>query len=247
MLIMACLPVILTLLRVPVTCHEPVTAMRSTIVDAIVINAEPRTRIGRGLGHLRRQGLTPLTLYGKTVAPRSLQADTRDLEQVVQASGMSQLVEVHISDVHTVVQVLLREVQRHPVQRHLLHVDVYALQMDEKQTLQIPLHLTGRLSSEIPAEYIVIQNLDHIMVETFPNRIPDVVEVDLSLLTLDHNIQISDLTGLEGVDFLQETDEVIVSLSRTGTEIDEDEDETLGEEVMPQSEDGPEASTEAGG
>ncbi len=212
-------------------------------MDAFVINAEPRTRIGRGLGHLRRQGLTPLTLYGKTVAQRSLQADTRALERVVQASGMSQLVEVRIGDV--AVQVLLREVQRHPVQHTLLHVDAYALQMDEKQALQIPLHLTGRLSTEIPSEYIVIQNLDHIMVETLPDRIPDALEVDLSLLTLEHNIQVSDLTVLEGVDFLQDADEVIASLSRTGTE-DEDTvaEEMLGEEVPPQPVDSPDAAAE---
>ncbi len=212
-------------------------------MDAFVINAEPRTSIGRGLGHLRRQGLTPLALYGKTVAQRSLQANTRALERVVQASGMSQLVEVRIGDV--AVQVLLREVQRHPVQHTLLHVDAYALQMDEKQTLQIPLHLTGRLSSEIPAEYIVIQNLDHIVVETLPDRIPDALEVDLSLLTLEHNIQVSDLADLEGVDFLQEADEIIASLSRTGTEDDVTADEgVLGEEVMPQPVDSQDADTE---
>jgi len=143
------------------------------------------------------------------------------------------------------VQVLLREVQRHPVQHTLLHVDAYALQMDEKQALQIPLHLTGRLSTEIPSEYIVIQNLDHIMVETLPDRIPDALEVDLSLLTLEHNIQVSDLTVLEGVDFLQDADEVIASLSRTGTE-DEDTvaEEMLGEEVPPQPVDSPDAAAE---
>ncbi len=209
-------------------------------MDAFVINAEPRTRIGRGLGHLRRQGLTPLTLYGKTVVQRSLQTDTRALEKVVQASGMSQLVEVRIGD--EVIQVLLREVQRHPVQYHLLHVDAYALQMDEKQTLQIPLHLTGRLSADIPSEYIVIPNLDHIMVETLPDRIPDALEVDLSLLTLEHNIQIRDLPGREGVDFLHDADEVIVSLSRMGADEDETAEEMLDEDVMPQPVDGQETT-----
>ncbi len=209
-------------------------------MDAFVINAEPRTRIGRGLGHLRRQGLTPLTLYGKTVVQRSLQTDTRALEKVVQASGMSQLVEVRIGD--EAIQVLLREVQRHPVQYHLLHVDAYALQMDEKQTLQIPLHLTGRLGADIPSEYIVIPNLDHIMVETLPDRIPDALEVDLSLLTLEHNIQIRDLPGREGVDFLHDADEVVVSLSRMGTDEDETAEEMLDEDVMPQPVDGQETT-----
>ncbi len=197
------------------------------ILDAFVINAEPRTNIGRGLGQLRRQGITPFTLYGKTIGERSLQANTRALERVVQASGLSQLVEVRIGD--ETVQVLLREVQRHPVAHNLLHVDAYALQMDEKQTLQIPLHTTGQVSSEIPSEYIVIQNMEFITVETFPDRIPDVLEVDLSLLTLEHNIQVRDITLVEGVDFVQDLDEIVVSLART---VSEEEEEIEAEELL---------------
>ena len=203
-------------------------------MDPFVINAEPRTSVGRGLGQLRRQGITPFTLYGKTIRMRSLQANTKALERVVQASGLSQLVEVHLGE--ETVQVLLREVQRHPVAHNLLHIDAYALQMDEKQTLQIPLHTTGRISSEVPTEYIVIQNLEYITVETLPDRIPDSLEVDLSMLTLDHNIQIGDLATLEGVTFMHEADDVIVSLSRTVAERDEiSEEELLDGEEMPES------------
>ncbi len=214
------------------------------ILDTFVINAEPRTSIGRGLGQLRRQGITPFILYGKTIGERSLQANTRALERVVQASGLSQLVEVRIGD--ETVKVLLREVQRHPVAHSLLHVDAYALQMDEKQTLQIPLHTTGQLSTEIPSEYIVIQNMEYITVETFPDRIPDGLEVDLSLLTLEHNIQVGDIAVMEGVDFVQDLDEIVVSLARTAAEeVEEiDSEEMLDGESMPQPEDGSETGTE---
>lgn len=208
-------------------------------MNPFIIDAEPRTSIGRGLGQLRRQGLTPFTLYGKTIGRRSLQANTRALEKVVQASGLSQLVEVRIGEES--VQVLLREVQRHPVAHNLLHVDAYALQMDEKQTLQIPLHTTGRLSSDVPTDFIVIQNLEYITVETFPDRIPDSLEVDLSMLKPEHNIQISDLAVLEGVSFMHADDDVIVSLSRTVAEEEEVSEEAMLEgEELPQPLDGDE-------
>lgn len=198
-------------------------------MEATFISAEPRTSVGRGLGQLRRAGMTPLTLYGKTVEQRSLQTDTRSLERVVQASGLSQLVDVRIGE--ETIKVLFREVQRHPVSHSLLHVDAYALQMDEKQTLQIPLHLVGRLSTEIPSEYIVIQNTEFITVETLPDRIPDSLEIDLGLLTMDHNLQIRDLEAVEGIDYSHDPDEVIVSLSRTGTADEEEEAEELSEEL----------------
>lgn len=182
-------------------------------MDALVIEAEPRTRIGKGLNALRRQGLTPFALYGKTVQPRALQTNAKALERVVQAAGLSHLIEVRVGTEK--VRVLLREIQRHPVGHHVLHVDAYALQMDEKQTLQIPIETVNQLSSSIASDLILMQNLDAITVETFPDRIPDVIPVDLSQLTMERNILIGDLDAPANVAFLHEPDEVVFSLARS--------------------------------
>ena len=193
-------------------------------MDALVIEAEPRPRIGKGLNALRRQGLTPFALYGKTVQPRALQTNAKALERVVQAAGLSHLVEVRIGTEK--IRVLLREIQRHPVAHHVLHVDAYALQMDEKQTLQIPIETVNQLSSSIPGDLILMQNLDAITVETFPDRIPDAIQVDLSRLTMERNILIGDLDALADVAFLHAPDEVVFSLARSAAhdaQLSEDE------------------------
>lgn len=183
-------------------------------MESSVIHAEPRTRVRRGLNQLRREGLTPLVLYGKTVPPRALQARTRALEQVVQASGMSHLLEIRIGTEEKIM-VLLREIQRHPVRHHLLHVDAYALQMDEKQTLQIPIVTMNEPDSNIAGDLVVVQNLDVLTVEAYPNRIPEAIPVDLSQLTMDHNILVRNVATIPDVDFLHGPDEVIFSLTRS--------------------------------
>ncbi len=195
-------------------------------MDTPILHVEARTVVGRGLNQLRSQGLTPLVLYGKTTEPRSLQADTRSLERVVQQSGRSQLTEVRMGDEVTLV--LFREIQRHPVRHTLLHVDAYALQMDETQVLQIPIVTEGELSSSISGEMTLIQNMDTITIETYPNRIPDAIRVDLGKMSNDHNFMVADLDPIDEVVFLHEPDEVVFSLSRSRVE---DEDEVAGDEL----------------
>ncbi len=208
------------------------------MADNITIQAEPRAAKGRGLNKLRASGKTPIVLYGKTHEATALQVDARALDSVVQASGLSQLIDMQVEGQSTLV--LLREVQRHPVRHHILHVDAYALQMDEKQTLQIPIVAEGEPDSAIASDLIIMQNMDTITIETFPDRIPQSVPIDLSLLTMDNNITISDLTPIEDVDFVHDPDEVIFSLTRSAA-VEEVEE---APEVAAVSEDDVEADEE---
>ena len=200
------------------------------MADNLTIQAEPRTAKGRGLNKLRASGKTPIVVYGKTRESTALQVDARALDSLVQASGLSQLIDIQVGDESTLV--LLREVQRHPVRHHILHVDAYALQMDEKQTLQIPILVEGEPSSAIASDLIIMQNMDTITIETFPDRIPPSVPVDLSLLTMDNNITISDIAPIEDVDFRHDPDEVVFSLTRSAV----DEVEEIGEAAEAEEE-----------
>ncbi|MCE2466789.1 MAG: 50S ribosomal protein L25 [Caldilineaceae bacterium] len=209
------------------------------MADNITIQAEPRAAKGRGLNKLRASGKTPIVLYGKTHEATALQVDARALDSVVQASGLSQLIDMQVEGQSTLV--LLREVQRHPVRHHILHVDAYALQMDEKQTLQIPIVAEGEPDSAISSDLIIMQNMDAITIETFPDRIPQSVPIDLSLLTMDNNITISDLTPIEDVDFVHDPDEVIFSLTRSAAEeaADTPEVDAVGEDDIEADEEPP--------
>ena len=211
------------------------------MADNLTIQAEPRTAKGRGLNKLRASGKTPIVVYGKTHEATALQVDSRALDTVVQASGLSQLIDMQVGGKSTLV--LLREVQRHPVRHQILHVDAYALQMDERQTLQIPIVAEGEPDSAIASDLILMQNMDTITIETFPDRIPPSVPVDLSLLTMDNNITISDIVPIEDVDFLHDPDEVVFSLTRSAAvEVEETDEAAAAEEDAVEVEE--EASTE---
>ena len=200
------------------------------MAENLMIQAEPRTATGRGLNKLRANGKTPIVVYGKTHESTALQVDSKSLDSVVQAGGLSQLIDVQVNGQSTLV--LFREVQRHPVKHNILHVDAYALQMDEKQTLQIPVVAFGEPDSAIAADLIVMQNLDTITIETFPDRIPQTVPVDLSLLSMDKNISVSDIETIADVDFMHDPDEVVFSLTRSAAVEEEVAEEVEEEEEL---------------
>ncbi len=194
-------------------------------MEQVVINAAPRTVIGKQVKQLRRQGLVPGILYGYGIEPMPLQFEAKELERVVRQAGSSTLVQVIVEEVpYTAV---VREVQRDAIKRYIKHVDFQALSMTEKVRLPISLTLVG----EAPAESqgaTILQQLNEIEVECLPSALVHTIEVDISKLTEPGQvITAKDLEIPEGIELLVDPDEVIVIAAA-----EEEEEEVIGEEGM---------------
>lgn len=200
-------------------------------MNTIPLEAQPRDVSAAKAKHLRTRGMIPVTVYGKTQPPVSLAVSERNLEATLSRGGASQLVEVFVQGGgrHNV---LIREVQRHPVTHRLLHADFHAVAMNEKQHVSVPVVGVGKplaLSSGL----MVLQNHDSLMVEVLPADIPGVIEVDLTHLSLDHPIRVSDLPALPGVHYLIDPEEHIFSLMHTRAGVEE-ESETSAAVAEPE-------------
>lgn len=194
--------------------------------------AQPRTLIGRKVRQLRTQGLLPVVVYGKKIQDAtSLQVETRSFERILHAAGHSQLVTIAV-DGGATHNVLIREVQHHPVTHIPTHVDFYAVDMSEKQQVAIPVHATGKVAI-MEAGLMVLQSLDTVTVEALPANIPANVEVDITNLTMETPVTVGDLPVIEGVAYVNDPDESIFMLiaTRGGAQeaSDEAEDETSAE------------------
>ena len=107
------------------------------------LNAEPRNLQAGKPKQLRRTGMVPVIVYGKTQTPVLLQVAERPLDTTLRHSG-SQLIEVSVAGggKHNI---LVREVQRDPVTHRVLHADFYAVAMNEKQHVSVS--ITGAHAS----------------------------------------------------------------------------------------------------
>lgn len=174
------------------------------------LSAQSRTLVGRKVRQLRRAGLVPVTVYGKKLAPANLQVVERNFERVLQAAGFSQLVEVDVEGGSTH-NVLIRAVQRHPVTHSFLHIDLYAVDLTEKQQVQVNIHSKGKPTS-LAQGLIVLQALDHVTVEALPTNIPTHIDIDITDLSLENPITVANLPVIEGVTYVNDPEESIFTM-----------------------------------
>ena len=155
-----------------------------------------------GVRELRRTGVVPGVIYGgkKQVL---FSCDARHLQALLQdESFRSSVVEVRLQngDRH---RTLLREVQRHPVRRDILHVDFQEVRADREISAQVPLHYINvesspgvKLRSGI---FTAIEN--QISVHCLPQNLPEFIEVDAGALDIGKSIHLSEISPPEGVRF----------------------------------------------
>ena len=174
------------------------------------LSAQSRTLVGRKVRQLRRAGLVPVTVYGKKLAPANLQVVERNFERVLQAAGFSQLVEVDVEGGSTH-NVLIRAVQRHPVTHSFLHIDLYAVDLTEKQQVQVNIHSKGKPTS-LAQGLIVLQALDHVTVEALPTNIPTHIDINITDLSLENPITVANLPVIEGVTYVNDPEESIFTM-----------------------------------
>jgi len=151
----------------------------------VSLSATPRTTKGKGFARkLRQTGEVPAVIYGHSREPQSLSLNTRDVEKLlVQISGTSTVVELSIGG--TAVRTLIREVQRHPFKRQVLHVDFQELVAGEKVTLDVPIRFHGIATGVREGGGILEEVLHKVNLRVDPASIPDHIDVDVSALTGD--------------------------------------------------------------
>lgn len=196
-------------------------------MSTLTLNANSRSITGRKVRRLRPQGLVPVVIYGGMDAPRNAQVDVVEFELVLRAGGNSQLVQVDLEGEDY--NVLVREVQRHPVRHNLLHADFYTVSMTETQQVGVPIFTVGE--TIIGADFVMVQSMDSVEIEALPGDIPAHVEVDVSRLETPESppVTVADLPSIPGVTYITDADEPICSLILSRAAVSEEEEEEEAE------------------
>ena len=172
------------------------------------LSATPRTETGKGVARkLRAQHSVPGVLYGHHREPQPLVLDARELDRLVERYATETTV-VELGLDGQSVRTLIREVQRHPVKRNVLHVDFQALVAGEKVTVDIPIVLLGTPAG-VKLGGVLDQTMRELTVEVDPSNIPNHIDIDVSGLELGQSIHVSDVPLAEGVTVLDDPDTTI--------------------------------------
>ena len=177
----------------------------------VSFSATPRDTTGKGAARqLRGRGQVPAVIYGHDIKPQPLSLNARDLDKLLShIQAESTVIEVTV-DGHTS-KTLIREIQRHPIKRQILHVDFQALVAGEKVTVSIPIVLVG-IPEGVRLEGAVLdQTLRELEIEVDPSSIPDHVELDVTNMVIGDSLHVSDIKLPEGVE-IQDDPETSVAV-----------------------------------
>ena len=108
---------------------------------------------------------------------------------------------------------LIRELQRDPIRRNVLHVDFQELVAGEKIVVSVPLRFIGTADGVKNSGGILEEVIHQIHVRVDPSNIPDHVDVDVTPLTIGHGYHVSDLKLPEGVEVMDEPDQTVAIVS----------------------------------
>lgn len=170
------------------------------------LSAELRTDTGKGVARkLRASGRVPGVVYGHAREAQSLSINARDLDKLLGSiSAGSTVVELGLGGATT--KTLIREIQRHPFKKMIMHVDFQELVAGEKVTVDIPLVYVGVPEGVRLSGALLEQIMHSISVLADPSSIPNHVDVDVSALAMGHSLHVRDLVLPAGIEVLSDED-----------------------------------------
>jgi large subunit ribosomal protein L25 len=185
-----------------------------------VLIAHPRTETGKGAARkLRAAKQVPGIVYGHKREPQSLALDARDLQKMLdRVSADTTVFELRIDGGSS--RTLIRDIQRHPFRREILHIDFQELVAGELVTVDIPIVLVGTPVGVRLSGGMLDVVLRTISVEVDPANIPNHIDVDVSNLDLHQSIHVRDLTLPAGVEVLENEDETICVVAPPRAEVE---------------------------
>ena len=197
----------------------------------------PRTVLGKRSKRLRLAGVLPGNIYGRGLDSVAVQLPRREAETLLAAHGLNSLLELSVDGEADERPVIVRQVQRHPLSREIMHLDFYQVDLARTIQAQVPITLTGEAPAVHTYQGVLITGLDHVLVEALPADLPTHIEISVdSLEELEEQLTVGDLAIPEGVQVMSEPDIMLVRVARPRVVAeDEEEDELLeGEEGEPE-------------
>ncbi|HXV16842.1 MAG TPA: 50S ribosomal protein L25/general stress protein Ctc [Gemmatimonadaceae bacterium] len=184
------------------------------------LSVTKRDNSGKGVARsLRKDGRVPAVIYGHGREPQTLSINTRDLEKLLEhISAENTVIDLDVDG--TASRTLIREIQRHPFKRQILHVDFQELVAGEKVIVRVPVILIGVPDGVRMDGGILDQTMRELEVEVDPSNIPNHIEVDVTKMVIGSSLHVSDITLPEGVEVLAEEDAsvAVVSAPRAAVE-----------------------------
>ncbi len=214
-------------------------------MDTMQLSSEIRTQTGKGSARkIRSAGKLPAILYGPEIDPIMLTLDFTELKKALQGrSAESVLLNLRIDSDKKgqSKKVMIKEIQRDPVKRDYLHVDLFEISLIKELEVDIPIHLVNTPIG-VSEGGILQHTRREVKVSCMPDDLVDKIDVDVSGLDIGQSLHIGDISFPSGLKSLEDVDVTIVTvvaptIAAEEEEVEEEEvEEVEGEEPKSEEE-----------
>jgi large subunit ribosomal protein L25 len=168
-------------------------------MEIIKLTASRRTEAGKGPSRrLRREGKIPAITYGMKHAPLAIAVSPKELKAALSGPhGRNTVIELTIEEGEKFTA-LVKEYAHHPVSREIIHADFSQIVLDQPVDVAVPFRLTGKCKGVVEGG-VLGQIFRTLPVRALPEKIPTIIELDVTELGLGESRKTSDLQLPEGV------------------------------------------------
>nr|WP_243157325.1 50S ribosomal protein L25 [Clostridium perfringens] len=158
----------------------------------------------------RRKGLVPGVIYGKGINNFLFEIGELELNHALSVTGEHGLLSINSQEGS--LNTLIKEVQRDPVTRRVLHIDLEKVEGNEEIETAVPINYVGE-------EYInkldaVLQkNLDSINVKCSPSNIPKGVNLNVGRAKPGDQFKIADVEFGNEITVVDDLNSIVASVS----------------------------------
>ena len=212
-------------------------------MSEILLNFEKRDEIGKNkVNALRNKGIIPAIFYAQNKKPISICIKETDLKNLL--SQDYSIIALKLDSGKTLKSVI-REIQHHPVNSSILHVDFMGVKLTEKIKSVVPVVLIGIPVGVKEGGGILEQMMREIEIEALPLDIPPHIELDVSHLNLGNSLHVEDIE-IDKAKILTKGESSIATIvvPRKEVEVVEEEEEIVEEEAEEEKSDGKDTAKE---
>ncbi len=163
---------------------------------------------------LRAQGLIPAILYGPETEPVPVAVKANELKRFLYRYRDEQIIfNLTLENNGDTVQkkALVKELQYHPLTDEIIHVDFYEISMEREVEVEVPVELVGKSKGVESGGHLQLL-LQTITVACLPGHIPDKIKIDITDLDIGDVLHVKDLVPPEGVRYLDNPEEPVVTI-----------------------------------
>lgn len=180
--------------------------------EKILLNGQPRQIFGKKLKKLRKEGNIPGNVFGKDFKSQAITVSYKEFVKIYKKAKETGVVYLRIKDKE--IPVLIKNVQKHPVNNNILHVDFRKIDLTQKIQTEIPIKIIGVPPAVSEKKGVLLTQTSSILISCLPEKIPSEITIDVSKLTdIGQEIKIADLPITKDYEILYPKEKVIVSIT----------------------------------